>query len=144
MIAVEVDGVLGDTRPLWHAWLEDLARRSRVDISGLPENRRAAAGELDERIGNWRALLERFAEDHAPVYLRANAEVSTALRHLQASGARLVALTDAPVELARVALAHLGATRRVESVVSDPPPGALVVRSREELLLQSKRWSERG
>lgn len=144
MIAVEVDSVLGDTRPLWRAWLEDLARRSRVDIEGLPEDRRAAASELDRRIGNWRALLERFAEDHAPVYLRPDAEVSATLRRLHAAGVRVVAVTDAPEPLARVALAHLGATRRLETIVPEPPPDAVMVRSREELLLESRRWSEEG
>ena len=35
---------------------------------------------------NWQVLLERFAEDRAPVYFRPNADVSAALRRLQAPG----------------------------------------------------------
>jgi hypothetical protein len=50
-LAIELDGVLGDTRPLWRDWLEDAARRYRsiapLDPSALPEDRAAAAAELD-------------------------------------------------------------------------------------------------
>jgi phosphoglycolate phosphatase-like HAD superfamily hydrolase len=113
-VAIELDGVLGDTRPLWRDWLEGAARV--LDIASLPSDRAAAAAELDANAGNWRALLERFAEDRAPVYFRPAAEVSAALRRLSADGARLGVFTDAPAELARVALAQLGATRRVEAV----------------------------
>jgi phosphoglycolate phosphatase-like HAD superfamily hydrolase len=132
-VALDLDGVLGDTRPLWRDWLADAARV--LDVAGLPEDRAAAAAELDARgAGNWRTLLERFAEERAPVYLRPAAEVSAALRALQAAGVRLVVVTDAPAELARVALRQLGAARRVESVESEAPAGATVVRTREELL----------
>ncbi len=142
-LAIELD-VLGDTRPLWRDWLEDASRV--LDVGGLPEDRAAAAAELDSRgAGNWRALLERYAEDRAPVYLRPAAEVSAALRRLQAEGVRLTVFTDAPAELARVALAQLGASRRVEAV--ETGAGALerlgvdvtVVRSREELVAQPAR-----
>ena len=115
-LALDLDGVLGDTRPLWRDWLEDTARRSRVDLAGLAEDRAAAAEELDRLVGNWRALLERFAEDRAPVYLRPSAEVSGALRRLAGQGVRLGAFTDAPRELAEVAAAQLGASRRLEAL----------------------------
>ena len=134
MIAIELD-VLGDTRPLWRDWLADAARL--LDVEGLPVDRVAAAAELDARgAGNWRTLLERFAEDRAPVYLRPAADVSATLRALQAEGTPLVVFTDAPLELARVALAQLGATRRIERVEagSGPVDAEVVVRSREELL----------
>jgi phosphoglycolate phosphatase-like HAD superfamily hydrolase len=141
-IAVELDEVLGDTRPLWLAWLDDLARRSRIDLAGLPEDRGAAAAELNRRAGNWQAQLERFAEDHAPVYLRPNAEVSAALRQLRAAGASIVAVTDAPEPLARVALSHLAA-RLVDGVATEAPPDAAFVRTRDELLVQSEAWKAR-
>ena len=63
--------------------------------------------------GNWRTLLERFAAERAPVYLRPNAEVSSALRTIAATGRPIGVYTDAPTELAGVALAQLGAARRV-------------------------------
>jgi phosphoglycolate phosphatase-like HAD superfamily hydrolase len=140
-VAIDLDGVLGDTRPLWNAWLEDAARRFRsiaeLDPAQLPDDRIAAARELDhwaERgIGEWRASLARFAEDHAPVYLRPRAPVSAALRRLDASGARIEVFTDAPVELARVALSHLGAARRVDALVERPGGDSAVVGSPEEL-----------
>jgi phosphoglycolate phosphatase-like HAD superfamily hydrolase len=141
-VAIELDEVLGDTRPLWRAWLDDLARRSRIDLVGLPEDRARAAAELDRRVGNWEALLERFAEDHAPVYLRPNAEVNDALRRLRGAGASVVAFTDAPEPLARVALAHLAA-RLVDALAPAPPAGAAVVRTRGELLVQLTAWSGR-
>ena len=131
-IAIDLD-VLGDTRPLWHAWLEDVSRV--LDVSGLPEDRTAAAAELDARgAGNWRVLLERFADDRAPVYLRPAAEVSAALRGIQADGTEIVVFTDAPLELARVALRQLGAARRVAGSSPRRPPADVVVRTREELL----------
>jgi phosphoglycolate phosphatase-like HAD superfamily hydrolase len=134
MIAIELDAI-GDTRRLWKDWLSDAARVLEVD--GLPDDRIAAAAELDARgAGNWRTLLERFAEDRAPVYLRPAADVSATLRALQAEGRRLVVFTDAPGELARVALVQLGAARRVERVEIGPPPAGAetVVTSRAELL----------
>jgi phosphoglycolate phosphatase-like HAD superfamily hydrolase len=116
-LALDLDGVLGDTRPLWLAWLEDAGRRLRVEaLDALPDDRGAAAAELDARLGNWRTLLERFAEDRAAVYLRPNSEVSAALRVLQERGVPLGAFTDAPEPLARIALGQLGAARRITAV----------------------------
>jgi phosphoglycolate phosphatase-like HAD superfamily hydrolase len=123
-VAVDLDGALGDTRALWESFLGDAARRfaaiAPLAPEALPDDRGLAAEELDRwastGVGDWRAALERFAEDHAPVYLRPSAEASAALRSLSASGWRIGAFTDAPEELARVALAQLGAARRVETV----------------------------
>jgi phosphoglycolate phosphatase-like HAD superfamily hydrolase len=123
-LAIDLDGALGDTRPLWSDFLTDASRRfaaiAPLDPEALPEDRAAAAAELDRwaarGIGDWRGALERFAEDRAPVFLRPDAEASAALRSLAAAGARLGVFTDAPEPLARVALAHLGAARRVEAV----------------------------
>jgi phosphoglycolate phosphatase-like HAD superfamily hydrolase len=114
-LALDFDAVLGDTRPLWHAWVEDLARRARVELD-LPDDRAAAAPLLDAVVGNWPALLERFAEDRAPVHLRPNAEVNSALRRLAERGVRLGAFTDAPEPLARVAARQLGVARRLEAL----------------------------
>jgi phosphoglycolate phosphatase-like HAD superfamily hydrolase len=108
-VAIELDGVLGDTRPLYDAWLADVSRRAQVD----PER-------LEDELPNWRVLLGRFAEDHAPVYLRPNASATAALRRLQAEGVRIGVFTDAPEELARIAVAHLGAARRIEALESGP------------------------
>jgi phosphoglycolate phosphatase-like HAD superfamily hydrolase len=122
-VAVDLDA-LGDTRPLWRDFLADAARRfaaiSPLDPATLPEDRGAAAAELDRwaeaGVGDWRGALERFAEDRAPVYLRPSAEASAALRGLAAGGITVGVFTDAPEPLARVALAHLGAERRVEAL----------------------------
>jgi len=111
-LAISLDDVIGDTRPLWEAWLTDVARRAQIDPT-----------KLDDELPNWRSLLSRFAEDHAPVYLRPSAPVSSALRRLQADGVRLGVYTDAPEELAAIALAHLGAARRIEAL--ETGPGAL-------------------
>lgn len=150
-VALDLDAVLGDTRPLWRDWLEDLARRAQVDVSSLPADRAAAAAALDRLVGNWPVLLERFAEDRAPVYFRPSAETSAALRALGAAGVRIGAYTDAPEPLARVAASHVGAARRLEALEAGPGalerllarlgPGALVVRTREELTAAAGRPS---
>jgi phosphoglycolate phosphatase-like HAD superfamily hydrolase len=137
-IALDLDAVLADTRPLWRDWLEDVARRAHVDLDA-PEDRAAAVGVLDERLGDWRPLLQRFADDRAPIHFRPRAETSALLRRLQASGVRIGVFTDAPHELAEVALAHVGAARRIavfgtlEDVLRDLGEDTLVVRSREQL-----------
>ena len=141
-LALDFDAVLGDTRPLWRAWVADVVRRARVEVD-VPEDRVAAARVLDDAVGNWPALLERFAEDRAPVHLRPSAEVNAALRRLAADGVRLGAFTDAPESLARVAAAQLGVARRLEALeagegalerlLEQLGPGTRVVRSRADL-----------
>ncbi|MFL6030329.1 MAG: hypothetical protein ACJ74D_09895 [Gaiellaceae bacterium] len=106
MKAVAIDlAAIGDTDPLYRDWLEDAGRRFRVDVSAL-----------DEQLPNWRTLLERFAEERAPVYFRRDAEISSAMRRLEASGLLIGVFTDAPEELARVALTHLGALGRIDAL----------------------------
>jgi phosphoglycolate phosphatase-like HAD superfamily hydrolase len=156
-LAIDLDGVLGDTRPLWRDWLEDAARRfgsiAPLDPAALPEDRVEAARELDRwaqgGVGDWRDSLRRFAEERAPVYLRPDAEVSAALRALEADGWRLGVFTDAPEALARVALAQLGAKRRVEALEAGAGaleallerlgPETQVIRNAAELDLQFTR-----
>jgi hypothetical protein len=134
MKALAVDlAALGNAEPLWLDWLEDARRRLRVDVEAL-----------DDELPNWGQLLERFAEERAPVYFRRDADVSNALRKLHASGARIVVFTDAPPELARVALSHLGAARRVDGLEAGPGArdrvlerlgsDATVISTRNELL----------
>ena len=132
-VAVDLDGALGDTGPLWRDWLEDAGRRARVDVTAL-----------DEELPNWRQLLQRFAEERAPVYLRPDAEASAALRRLHGAGTRIGVFTEAPEELARIALAQLGAARRIEALETGEDaleklltrlgPDARVVRTRAELV----------
>lgn len=106
--AVAVDlRVLGDVEPLWRAWLEDAARRTREPLE---------PGRLDEQLPGWRPLLERFAADNGPVHLRPSAPVTAELRRLRNRGARIGVFSDVPVELAQLAVAHLGAARRVDVV----------------------------
>ena len=154
-VAVDLDA-LADTHGLWQAWLADAARRyasiAGLQADTLPADRAAAAEELDrwaERgIGDWRAALERFAEDHAPVHLRRDARVAAALRSL-----RVGVFTDAPEPLARVVLAQLGAERRIEAL--ETGAGALdrllarlgeaeVIRTRDDLLRAADYDQVRG
>lgn len=132
-VAVDLDGALGDTRRLWEDWLEDASRRARIDVTAL-----------DDELPNWRRLLQRFAEERAPVYLRPDAEASAALRRLHAAGTTIGVFTPAPEELARVALAQLGAARRIdaletghdalERLLARLGADARVVRTRAELM----------
>ena len=145
-LAIDLDAI-GDTRPLWAAWLASVRDVLAIDPDGLPPDRGEAAEELDASgAGNWRTLLERFSEDHAGAFLRRDAATSAALQSLSAGGVRLGVFTDAPEPLARVALAQLGAARRVSAFESGT--GALdrlraalgteaeVVRTRDDLLLR--------
>jgi len=131
-VAIEL-AALGDTDPLWRAWLDDAQRRFRVDVTAL-----------DEELPNWRQLLERFAEERAPVYFRRDAGVTAALRRLNDRGARVAVFTAVPEELARIALAHLGGSERVEALEAGEGAqeralarfggAATVVRTRDELI----------
>ena len=143
-LAIELDAI-GDTLPLWGAWLESVRAVLDVDPGTLPEDRAAAAAALDEAgAGNWRILLERFAEDHAAAYLRRDAATSAALQSLAGTGALLGVFTDAPEPLTRVALSQLGATRRISAVESGAGAlqrlletvgtGAEIIRTRADLL----------
>jgi hypothetical protein len=143
-LAVDLDAI-GDTRPLWAAWLESARAVLEIDPESLPADRGQAADALDRAgAGNWRVLLERFAEDHAPAYLRRDAATSAALQSLASRRIAVGVFTDAPEELARVALAQLGATRRVsalesgvlalERVLARLGDEAEIVRSRDALL----------
>ena len=137
-LALDLDDVLADTRPLWDAWLEDAARRARVELD-VPEDRVAAAVVLDEALGDWRPLLARFAADRAPLWIRPRPDTNATLRRLEAAGTRIGVFSDAPRELAEIALAHAGAARQVEVVgtlaeVQAAFGGeAIVARSRQEL-----------
>ena len=144
-VAIDLDAALGDTRPLWSDWLASAEVVLGIDTGALPADRGEAAAELDRRgAGNWRILLERFCEDRAPVYLRRDAAVSASLRALAAAGSEIGVFTDAPEPLARIALAQLGAARRVfmletgtgalERLLARLGADAIVVRSRAELL----------
>ena len=115
-LAIDLDAI-GDTRPLWTAWLASVRDVLAIDPEALPTDRGAAAEALDDSgAGNWRALLERFSEDHAGAYLRRDAATSAALQSLSAAGVTLGVFTDAPGPLAEVALAQLGAARRVSTL----------------------------
>ena len=150
-VAVDLDAVLGDTRPLWRDWLTQAARRyapiAPLEPEALPDDRAEAAAELDRwaehGVGDWRSALERFAEEHAPVYLRPRADTSAELRRLHGLGFRIGVFTDAPEQLGRVALAQLGAARRVEvlqtgagaleRLLAQLGPATRIARSRAEL-----------
>jgi len=137
-IAVDLDAVLADTRPVWDAWLEDASRRARVELS-VPDDREDAAAVLDAELGDWRPLLDRFAADRAPLWFRPRADTNSVLRRLSAAGARIGAFTDAPRTLAELALAHTGTARYVETigplaaVRAELGADAVVITSREAL-----------
>lgn len=151
-LAIDLDGVVADTRELWHEWLDGVARTFRsvadLDVTTLSADRAEAAATLDDwagrGIGDWRAQLERFAEDHAAITLRPDPAVNAVLRELQAAGTLVAAFTDAPEPLARVAAAQLGIARRLVALESGAGaearalaaagPGAKAVRTRNDFL----------
>ena len=107
--------MLGDTRPLWRDWLADASRV--LDVEGLPEDRARGGG----RAG--RARRGQLADAAGAVRRGSRARLPAAGRGGQrgaapaaSEGVGLAVFTDAPAELARVALAQLGAARRVDVV----------------------------
>lgn len=144
-VAIDLDHALGDTNGLWRDWLESVRGLFGLDVAALPQDRGEAAAELDRLgAGNWRTLLERFGEERAPIYFRRDTATSAALRALSASGREIGVFTDAPEALALVALAQLGASRRVTALETGTGAldrllvrlgaGTVVVRARSELL----------
>ena len=136
--------VLGGELPPSTTWSEneafDLKSNGWRTLAPMPAGRHAtAAAVLDEALGDWRPLLTRFAADRAPLWIRPRPDTNAALRRLAAAGARIGVFSDAPRELADIALAHAGAARQVGVVGTLPEVKAelggeaLVVRSREEL-----------
>jgi len=150
-VALDLDRVLGDTRPLWLGWLREASRRyasiASLDPGSLPRDRGEAAHALDRwaehGIGDWRRSLARYAEEYAPLHLRPEPAVGASLRALAREGAVVGVFTDAPEPLARVALVHLGALRRIahleagegalERLLARLGPFPIVVRDRDEL-----------
>jgi phosphoglycolate phosphatase-like HAD superfamily hydrolase len=147
-ILVDLDDALGDTRPLWNDWLAGATAVLPIDPATLSADRGAAAAELDAAgAGNWRILLERFAADRAPVYLRPNAEASSVLRGLASTGRPIGVFTDAPEGLARIAVSQLGVARRIaaletgrnalERLTAAFGTDAIIVRTLAELVASS-------
>lgn len=145
-LTIQLDDVLGDTGPLWQAFLEHLARRFEaiepLDPTSLADDRTEAAAQLDawaaSGVGDWRGQLTRFVEDHLPVHLRLDAQATAAMRSLAAAGLELSVVSDAPQELVDVAAAHLGLDRLAGHcaggvALSATPEGGTLVRSAAEL-----------
>jgi phosphoglycolate phosphatase-like HAD superfamily hydrolase len=141
-VALELDGVLADTRSLWQAWLASAGPVLGVSAEELPADRAAAARELDARgAGNWRDLLARFAEERVAVHVRRDRMIGAALRALASHGVEIGVYSDAPEPLARVALVHVGADRRVSALATGD--GA-VERLRAELGPETAVITSRG
>lgn len=148
VVAIDLDGAIADTRPVWDAWLGSAGAVLGVDVSSLPADRGAAAALLDEHAGNWRTLLERFCEERVAVYVRRDPSVSDALRALEAAGREIQVFTDAPEPLARLVLAQVGADRRISGLAAgsdalariraSSPTELEVVATREELAVAAR------
>ena len=117
-VTIDLDRELGDTRPLWDAgfsWTRPGgSRRSRRSTrrrsrrTGARRRRSSTRGRPPASATGYRAL-ERFAEDHAPVYLRPDPRGE---RRAAPPGRRRArgwsSSRTRPEPLARVAVAHLG------------------------------------
>ena len=98
-LLIDLDGALGDTRPLWDAWLADAQRGfpwTRARFPPIARWRRMPWTTPGQELARpARALRGRPGS----IYLRPDATTSAALRQLAGSGVRLGAFTDAPAEL---------------------------------------------
>ena len=129
VLVIQLDGVLGDTKPLWQAFLEHLERRfstiEPLDLTSLATDRTEAAAQLDiwaaSGVGDWRVQLTHFAENHLPVHLRLDAQATSAMRSLASAGIELTVVSDAPQELVDIAAAHLGLDRLAKRCTGGVP-----------------------
>ena len=138
-LALDLDGVLADTRPLWRDWLEDAGRRTRVELE-LPDDRAAAAPLLDEQLGDWRPLLQRFAADRGPLHFRPHAETAALAaaaprRRCRGSASSPTRRASSRTSRSRISARRGGSTRvgTLDEVLAALGGDATVVRSRDEL-----------
>jgi phosphoglycolate phosphatase-like HAD superfamily hydrolase len=94
-----------------------------LDPASLPADRAEAIAALDIWAGadaaNWRIVLVRFYEAHAPVQLAPDPELNAALRRARRAGIRLAVASPLPRAAAELALAHVGAGRGAEAVCTE-------------------------
>ena len=126
------EDALAATDRLWADTVAHLARKlgrvTPLDPSQVPADRGQAIRWLDAWAGDdarsWRVEAARYFEGHVPVYVRPDAELNAALRHLQAQGMPLAAWSPGPPEAALILTHFLGVTRRFATQAVDPEPGA--------------------
>ena len=102
------------------------ATRGRSGTRGSRTSRGGAhvdPARLDERTAELARPAHAFRRGSRARLPPADAQASATLRRLQAEGVRLGVFTDAPAELARIALSQLGAARRIDAL--EAGPGAL-------------------
>jgi FMN phosphatase YigB (HAD superfamily) len=124
------DALAPGAASLWGAALEHLARRYAairpLDLAGLPDDRTAAAAELDswDAGTTWRRELGRFYDDHARLHLRRDPATGALLRRLRADGSRVGAYGEGPREASEAVLRFLGLDRRLDAICLEPPADA--------------------
>lgn len=94
-----------------------LSRVEPLDVAGLPSDRIALQAELDCWAGadtaTWRRELRRFYEQHAPVYVRPDADLNAVLRALSRAAVAIGVWSPGPAEAVELLLGHLGVARSV-------------------------------
>ncbi len=126
------EDALAPTARLWTDTVAHLGRKlgrvTPLDPEQVPADRGAAIAWLDEWAGedarSWRVEAARYFEGHIPVYVRPDAELNAALRHLGSQGVLLAAWSPGPPEAALIVTHFLGLARRFDTQAVDADPGA--------------------
>ncbi len=144
MTIVASDAAFGDAEAVFAAAVDHLARKmsaiNPLDPASVPGDRPGAIAALDawDASGSWRTELVRFYEAHAPVLLRPDPTLNTALRGARRGGVVLTVTSPLPRAAAELFLAHLGVRRSIETVLGEEdaqPDAAIATRTALEAAL---------
>lgn len=129
---IAADGVLWPARRAWPAALAHLAKRfGRVQAfpdALLDDDRVVTADAIGADVAvlqawasddiPWQRTLERWFDEHMPMYARHDREVARSMRQVDAD-TMVVAWSALPVDAAKAALRHTGTLRHVDTLLCD-------------------------
>jgi phosphoglycolate phosphatase-like HAD superfamily hydrolase len=119
---------LAPTDRLFAAAVEHLAsklgRVKPLAADSIPDDRVEALAALHEwadgAVSTWEQELARFYEDHLAVYVRPDPQLNAVVRDLHARGITVAAWSPGPPEAFAVLAHHLGLSRSLTTVSTDP------------------------
>ncbi len=119
---------LAATDRVFAAAVQHLARKlgrvKPLDPDSIPANRVHAVLALHRwangDVSTWEQELARFYEDHLAVYVRPDPGLNAAVRELHSAGIPLAAWSPGPTDAFAALTHHLGLSRRLTTISTDP------------------------